>query len=40
MVGLGREQFRNPNWVLNVARDYGVEYTWPDSYQEAFEARK
>lgn len=40
LVGLGREQFRNPNWVLNVARDYGVEYPWPDSYKEAFEARK
>ena len=40
MVGLGREQFRNPNWVLNVARDYGVEYPWPASYEEAFEARK
>lgn len=40
LVGLGREQFRNPNWVLNVARDYGVSYDWPDSYKEAFEARK
>ena len=40
MVGLGREQFRNPNWVLNTARDYGVDYPWPDSYVEAFEARK
>ena len=40
MVGLGREQFRKPNWVLNTARDYGIDYPWPDSYLEAFEARK
>lgn len=35
MVGLGREQFRNPNWVLNIARDYGIDYPWPQSYEEA-----
>lgn len=40
LVALGRELLRNPQWVLNTARDFGVEYSWPRYYQEAFEARK
>ena len=40
LVAMGRELFRNPHWVLNAARDYGVEYPWPPYYKEAFEARK
>ncbi|MEL7609555.1 MAG: NADPH dehydrogenase NamA [Bacillota bacterium] len=40
LVAMGRELFRNPHWVLNAAREYGMEYPWPSYYKEAFEARK
>lgn len=40
LVALGRELLRNPQWVLNNARDYNVELDWPTQYERAFNTRK
>lgn len=39
LVALGRELLRNPYWVLNTARDYGIETEYPQQYLRAFRAR-
>lgn len=40
LVALGRELLRNPYWVLNTAKDYGIEIDYPVQYQRAFKVRK
>lgn len=40
LVALGRELLRNPYWVLNTARDLGIELEWPTPYVRGFRIRK
>lgn len=40
LVALGRELLRNPNWVLESARDYNIELEWPFQYERAFKMKK
>jgi len=36
LVALGKEQFRNPNWVIHTAWQMDQPYEWPDIYHEAY----
>lgn len=40
LVAMGRELLRNPYWVLNTARDFGIDYPWPAQYARGFKVRK
>jgi NADPH2 dehydrogenase len=40
LVALGRELLRNPYWVLDTARDYGVDIDWPFQYDRAFKTKR
>lgn len=40
LVALGRELLREPYWVLNTARDCGMDYDWPAPYARGFKMRK
>ncbi len=40
LVALGRALLRDPQWVLNAARDLNVQCTWPEQYARAYNIRK
>ena len=40
LVALGRALLREPYWVLNTARDCGMDYEWPAPYVRGFKMRK